>query len=270
LSVESARLTEQSDWEGLYGDDRPAPRIELTQSYEIFVFGKLIPGLLSAVTPGSRLIELGSAPGRYALLIARQINATPFGVEYTETGAKLNKKTFQQNGVSPDNVFHDDFLNPEFRARHKEAFDVVSSFGLIEHFEDPASAVAAHIDLVKPGGMLVISIPNYRGWNGLWMKWMCPEIARGHNFDIMKLETFKKLFQMEGFTPKYLGMAGQYHFMPSSQKSGLRRFAHLVHINLEPAIRWLLSGLARFVNVESRYFSPYLLYVGQKADTRLS
>jgi 2-polyprenyl-3-methyl-5-hydroxy-6-metoxy-1,4-benzoquinol methylase len=39
------------------------------------------------------------------------------------------------------------------------------SWGLIEHFTDTESVISAHVNLLKPGGILIVSIPNLRGFN---------------------------------------------------------------------------------------------------------
>jgi SAM-dependent methyltransferase len=156
-------LTKNSDWAHLYDANGAAPSLKLGPTYEKIFWGEMLPKLLKDVKSGGRLIELGSAPGRYAMILSKMSQTEPFGVEYTESGAALNRRTFEHYGVSATNVYHDSFLNPDFIAQHSGSFDVVSSFGLIEHFDNPKVAVDAHLALLKPGGTLVVSVPNYRG-----------------------------------------------------------------------------------------------------------
>jgi SAM-dependent methyltransferase len=257
-------LTDDSDWAHLYDANGPAPSLTLTQPYEKYFWGDLLPRLVQKVKPGGRLIELGSAPGRYAMMLSKMSNTEPFGVEYTESGAALNRRTFEHFGVNPGNVFHDSFLSPDFIANHRNSFDAVSSFGLIEHFHNPKAAVEAHLAILKPGGTLIVSVPNYRGWNGFWMNIMDPKLADGHNFDVMKLPVFKSLFEGGQLDIEYLGMAARYHFFFSGNQTGWRRVMQLIHINIEPIIHKILGLAAKFMNVESRFFSPYILCVARK------
>ncbi len=257
-------LTNDSDWAHLYDPNGAAPSLKLEQPYEKFFWGNLLPRLLKDVRSGGRLIELGSAPGRYAMMLSKMSNTEPFGVEYTESGAMLNRRTFEYFGVSPTNVYHDSFLNPDFIAQHSNSFDVVSSFGLIEHFDNPKAAVDAHLKLLKSGGTLVVSVPNYLGWNGLWLKIMDPKLASGHNFEVMKLPVFKSMFEDAGMDIQYLGMAARYHYFFNGKQTGWRRLVQLLHINIEPIIHKIFGGVSRFMNVESCYFSPYLLCVAKK------
>jgi 2-polyprenyl-3-methyl-5-hydroxy-6-metoxy-1,4-benzoquinol methylase len=47
-----------------------------------------------------------------------------------------------------------------------ETFDVVVSFGVVEHFDDTASCLRAASSFLKPGGLLITNIPNMVGWIG--------------------------------------------------------------------------------------------------------
>jgi SAM-dependent methyltransferase len=51
-----------------------------------------------------------------------------------------------------------------------KAFDVVVSFGLLEHFKDTTACMAAFSEFLKPGGLLITNIPNLCGLNGLIQK----------------------------------------------------------------------------------------------------
>lgn len=42
---------------------------------------------------------------------------------------------------------------------HREAFDLVFSVGLIEHFPDKADILDAHVRLAKPGGLVLFHVP---------------------------------------------------------------------------------------------------------------
>jgi SAM-dependent methyltransferase len=257
-------LTQQDDWSPLYGDDSEPASLKLRQSYERLFWEQQLPGFLKHVRREGRLIELGSAPGRYAMLLSRITGCEPFGVEYTQSGVALNRRTFSHYSIDPDNVFHASFLDEQFQAQHDGAFDVVASFGLIEHFEDPTGAISAHLALLKPDGTAVISIPNYRGWNGFWINTMNPSIRKGHNFEIMKLRAFKSLFARPDLDIVYCGMAARYHYFFTGPQKGWRRLVQLLLINTEDMVHKLMKAVAPVFSMESRFFSPYILCVARK------
>jgi SAM-dependent methyltransferase len=59
-------------------------------------------------------------------------------------------------------------------------FDVVGSFGLLEHFSDTRAAVAAVSRFVRPGGLLISMIPNMTGGPGRVQRWIGREIFEMH------------------------------------------------------------------------------------------
>lgn len=75
-------------------------------------------------------------------------------------------------------------------------FDVVASFGFVEHFEDYEAAIKHHIDMVKPGGFLVLSVPHLWGLQGflrriILKKEAVEQIYKTHNLEIMDSEKLK-------------------------------------------------------------------------------
>jgi SAM-dependent methyltransferase len=51
------------------------------------------------------------------------------------------------------------------------SFDLVFSQGLIEHFKDPVPIFQAHVRLVKPGGWLVIRVPQKYNLFTFYKRW---------------------------------------------------------------------------------------------------
>ena len=91
------------------------------------------------------------------------------GLDYSEPGIKMSRRLFSKlnlPGISDMKHFHHDI--PE------ASFDLVYSLGVIEHFEDARSIVEKHLFLTKPGGRVVISIPNFGGVYGRLERYFCP------------------------------------------------------------------------------------------------
>lgn len=116
---------------------------------------------------GLEVIEVGSGRGLNAMLYAKRgADATLLDVE--DVALEQAAKVYGDHGLSFTPVRGDVFdLPPELLGR----FDVSMSFGLCEHFrgEQRRRVVAAHIALLKPGGIAMIGVPNrispvYRVW----------------------------------------------------------------------------------------------------------
>lgn len=107
-----------------------------------------------------RTIEVGSGAGVYSLLLARQ-NASVTLLDYSPQALALAEAYFSKAGLRDrcNPVLGDALrLSDDLKGR----FDVALSFGTVEHFRYPErlQIAQAHVDLVKPGGVVVISVPN--------------------------------------------------------------------------------------------------------------
>lgn len=133
------------------------------------------------VRPGNRYLEIGCAPGKLLAWVDSVLKAECTGLDYSETGIAKCRMLFDALGLKI-NLYHVDFSNHNLPPA---SFDVVSSFGFIEHFDDPKPVVQRHLDLVKPGGVALITVPNYGGVYGSLQRWCdAPNLAL-HNLEIM-------------------------------------------------------------------------------------
>lgn len=131
--------------------------------------------------PGMRYVEIGCAPGKILSWVAREIQAPVCGIDYSPTGADTARWLCDGLGVPADIRCE----NALFSSFAHGSFDLVFSCGLIEHFEDPAPMVAAHIDLLAPGGTALIAVPNYKGLYLKLQAWCDPGNLAIHNLSIM-------------------------------------------------------------------------------------
>lgn len=133
------------------------------------------------VRPGNRYIEIGCAPGKMLAWVTSILKAETSGIDYSESGIAKCHALFDALGLKV-NLYHEDFFNHHLRPA---SFDVVTSFGVIEHFDDARPVVQRHLDLVKPGGVALISVPNYGGVYGSLQRWCDAPNLDLHNLEIM-------------------------------------------------------------------------------------
>jgi len=113
--------------------------------------------------------------------VASVLKADVSGLDYSEPGIAKCRALFDALELKVD-LFHDDFFNHHLLPA---SFDIVTSFGVIEHFDNARPVVQRHLDLVKPGGVALITVPNYGGLYGfLQRKFDGPNLAL-HNMEIM-------------------------------------------------------------------------------------
>jgi len=139
------------------------------------------------VKPGSRYLEIGCAPGKMLAWAAAQLDAQVAGLDYSQPGTIAAKKLFKALGLKGD-IRCEDAFNHTFP---EGSFDVVSSFGVIEHFDDPRAMIRQHILLARPGGKALIVVPNYGGVYGRLQRRFDPENLSLHNLKTMDPATLK-------------------------------------------------------------------------------
>lgn len=122
----------------------------------------------STSTRGSRLLEIGCARSPWLPYFAQRFGFAVTGLDYSEVGVEQTRRVLRNEGVDGQVVLADFLTPPDAMLR---SFDVVVSFGVVEHFRDTAAAIAAAARFLKPGGLLITEVPNMVGSVG-WVTQM--------------------------------------------------------------------------------------------------
>ncbi|HEY5462840.1 MAG TPA: methyltransferase domain-containing protein [Hanamia sp.] len=149
--------------------------------------------------------EIGCYPGRYLSIFAKkgiEIN----GLDYIEDVNQL-PNIFRSNGYKVGEFYYEDFL--KFNSDRK--FDCVFSLGFIEHFQNWEEVFIKHLDLVKPGGIVIIEVPNFRGWFQFIPRFLFDrKNFKLHNLHAMRIKKWKKILESKGFEITFSGYMGGY------------------------------------------------------------
>jgi len=214
---------------------------------------------------GASVVEIGSAPGEHLVKLKDRFGLVPYGIEYSDSGVDVNRTLFVASGIDPENVIPMDFFSDECLERHRERFDVVVSRGFIEHFDDAASVVDRHLALLKPGGLLVVTIPNLRGVNGALTRLFHKELIPMHNLEIMSKDAFSRLFDPKKVRPLACRYVGTFSFYLFNTPAG-SRLAPLLRacMKAQAGLNVLFRSLFRDRGAENRFTSPQLVFLGIK------
>ena len=109
---------------------------------------------LQLIGRDKHVLELGCAAGHVTTALVDR-GCTVVGLENDEQAAKLARDIAEDVVVT-------DLFDPEnlTRAVGDRTFDVVYAGDVLEHLPDPAGVLAAGRRALKPGGFVVISLPN--------------------------------------------------------------------------------------------------------------
>ncbi|MBN2095569.1 MAG: methyltransferase domain-containing protein [Candidatus Aenigmarchaeota archaeon] len=197
-----------------------------------------------------KAIELGSAKGLELVYFAKEFGYEPWGIDYSEHGCEMARLNLKKAGLDGKIICADLFKSK----LPKKSFDLVYSGGLIEHFENPGKVVEKHAELLKKGGLLIITIPNY-GKSSIYRQMLHKigiegEISKTHNFGIMEKAAFRKLFEKRGLEILEIGYYGPINLnLALEPKTGVLLIPfHLInqvlgYLTLGRKSRRLSSGL---------------------------
>lgn len=107
---------------------------------------------------GLNTIELGSGMGVYSFIFGQR-GANPTLLDKSPRALNRAERLFKRQGIKARFLLKDAF-NPGEELRGK--FDIAMSFGFAEHFKHPEryNVMKVHYELLKPGGILIVSVPN--------------------------------------------------------------------------------------------------------------
>jgi len=211
------------------------------------------------------VLEVGSAPGFNLIKINKKFNFEPYGVEYTEDGVNINRELFKKNNLNPDNIIRSDFFSDEFQKQHQLKYNIVMSFGFIEHFSDVESVIGKHLSLLKKGGVLIITIPNFRGFNNKLTSFFNKDALKIHNLDIMDINEFKKLFNKKKLTSFFCGYYGIVDFALFITKRNLFIKGLLIFLKINQLFLDLIFKIIfpkKIIQIPN--LSPSLIFIGKK------
>jgi 2-polyprenyl-3-methyl-5-hydroxy-6-metoxy-1,4-benzoquinol methylase len=146
----------------------------------------------SLIGPGDSVLEVGCGDGQF-LEYLKQQNIAGAGLELSEKAVQAGRN--KGLDVYPDTI-------QDFARTHGGAFDVVCCFQVLEHITDVRSFLQASVDVLKPGGKLIVCVPNNDGFlkydqgnlfnqpphhMGLWTTASLANLSRVFNLSLAKV-----------------------------------------------------------------------------------
>ncbi|CAM4103559.1 Methyltransferase domain-containing protein [Pedobacter westerhofensis] len=201
-------------------------------------------------------IELGGFPGYYAVFLKKyfklDVTLLDYFVHQPVTNALLKANNLTENDI---HIIETDLFNHN----EQQQYDLVLSCGLIEHFNDTKDIIQRHIHFLKPGGTLLITLPNFKALNGWFQKSFDKDNYDKHNISCMDPQLLAGICAEAGLEvvqAKYFGHFSLWLENEKQKPAGVRILKKSL---------WLAGKVfTKVFPFNSRQLSPYIILEARK------
>lgn len=267
------RLTDEKYWTSLWQGQRPGIlklwEIDPAVRQQTNVIADLMQAL-SRDRKTIRILEVGCANSLWLPYLAFRYGASQvYGVDYSFWGCVQAKYQLARRNV-PGRVWCQDFFT--YSEGRKQHFDLVISFGFIEHFSDTCAVLQHMHQILRPGGFMFATFPNLTGIYRPLQSLINRDVVDLHV--VMDRDQIRERALRAGFADveaDYIG--GAFYFQVLNFQAGQSRLRRRLFNWLRRMLRMLDVGggwaleLMR-VNTNQSVSSPYVFVVGKKAEGR--
>ena len=183
---ELQRYYPESYW--FTSEDNTVGRLE--EEYRRFVLRDHVNFVAGACGPADGpVLDVGCGGALFGRLLGDR-GYRVFGLDYSRQAANV---AWRQNGVS---VVAGIFSDPPFA---HDLFAVVTMFHVLEHLYDPGSYIQTARRLLRPGGRLIVQVPNASSWQFLLFgdRWNGLDVPR-HLINF-RADDIRTLIEQSGF-----------------------------------------------------------------------
>jgi SAM-dependent methyltransferase len=239
-------LTDRSFWKSFW-ESRKGLIFFIKPNY---VFGDILAKII-AEKKITNAIELGGFPGYYATYLKKyqQLDTTLFDYFIHE---ELINQLLAKNGLKPGdiNIIEADL----FEYQPQKRYDLVLSFGLIEHFNDTRAIIETHLQFLKPGGTLFITLPNFKSVNGWVQRKFDRDNYDKHNIRSMDLALLANACESLGLTEIETYYHGKFTvWLENKAEQGV------LPKGIVKAIWFAGKIFTKIIPIESKALSPYIV-----------
>lgn len=118
-----------------------------------------IPTILEGLPKGLEVLDVGCGSGVHGAELKRIHQHRVTGVDLSEESIrKASSRLFAAHVA--------DITRPQdYPFASGPGFDIILFSDILEHVYDPVAVLSSHLKLLKPGGRVLISLPNVAIWN---------------------------------------------------------------------------------------------------------
>jgi SAM-dependent methyltransferase len=116
-----------------------------------------LPVILDGLPGGLRVLDVGCGSGVHGAELKRILG-------HRVTGVDISEESIVKARTRMEAAYVADVTKPDAYP-FETGFDVIVFSDILEHLYDPVAVLSDHVKLLKPGGHVVVSLPNIAIWN---------------------------------------------------------------------------------------------------------
>lgn len=255
-------LTKIDDWDKGYASGKEI--VELKFGWRDHSNYLILKKIEEIGLNGKSLLEIGAGDSQWLPYFAKKYPGSRFaGLDYSKAGCERLAERIAAicDGTAID-IYHQDMFTRESVLHGR--FDLVLSFGVVEHFSELSQALLAKRKYLKDQGLMFSLIPNMAGSIGSLSKLFNREIYEMHNPH--DWESFLEGHRKAGLTVISGGYLGSSNFGVLSncfkKHEGLSWHIYVLLTRLSKAIFLVESRVGDLPR--TRMFSPYIYAISRK------
>jgi 2-polyprenyl-3-methyl-5-hydroxy-6-metoxy-1,4-benzoquinol methylase len=260
------KLSSQSYWDDVLKNAK-LPRINNPNTYLYSITMKYADKFLSK-SEYKTFFEVGCGSSGWLPYFANEYRYLVSGLDYSEVGCELAKKNLDLLNIKYGDIYCKDFFQP--LPTEGKKYDVVFSYGVIEHFSEPEKIIKIFDTFLNDGGVMITLVPNFKGLIGRLTKIFIKDVYDIHNIiDPEQLESYHTANNLVILRNGYAGIFA-FGVMPLVKSNHwllrsntFRRQAMLLFIKAFDKIAGAVFKSLPF-DLSSRLFSPYLICIAKK------
>lgn len=205
--------------------------------------------------PAKTVLEIGCADSNFLCYLTKRFEYKAYGVDYSDAILRT-ADLFKFNNLPEPILYKEDVFtwNPNIK------FDVVCSFGFIEHFEDIDTIISKHSELLAPGGKIILTLPHFAHAQYFFHWLIDRENLKKHNTKIMNLGSIKNAIEKSGLKIEFLSYYKTFGFWTERKNMAI----------WEKTINWVIIKLGKVITKifghdrPNFLFSPHIVCVATK------
>ncbi|MFH1744856.1 MAG: class I SAM-dependent methyltransferase [bacterium] len=246
-----------SVWEKVWQESNSSPK-NIFKNHLFFEAWKVIEKYIPS--DSKIILEAGGGGGRFGLKIAEELNNSQIIIiDIVDSALDLIKRTADKMRLNNVSILKDDVLKLSFPDNY---FDVIISDAVIQHVSDDARAVKEMARVLKPGGILIVSVVNFWNFHMLYKKWLN---LIGRQYEYKSERSYRKSDLRKLFEKQQIKIIAEDGFYPAYGILRLKKYNKIFKF-----IGRICNRIVKFLDkITNRFFSKNfgfeIVIIGKKS-----